>query len=276
MPSNEPVSPTSDGQTGTGCGAQGRTPQASQSTASNSKLATVSGARCSASLNDSYDEFPIFACPSSQQVASHNGRVDVGESYPSLPHCHSSCLAPPAIGTYVDLPAPRVATLRIALDRLKWPRTARQTVPGLGFCIGATRDAKGAMFTMPFNADQAECVQAANQLIHDCGLSGFHWTSLQFNKNTVACEHTDKHNKGLSLVIILGDFTGGSLCVPSRSIVTSPNIHPVGIIIDGTEYHRSTQFVGTRYSIVAFMHTSYDELSLKQREKLTQLDFRLP
>ena len=132
------------------------------------------------------------------------------------------------------------------------------------------------MFTMPFNVDQAECVQAANQLIHDCGLSGFHWTSLQFNKNTVACEHTDKHNRGLSLVIILGDFTGGSLCVPSRSIVTSPNIHPVGIIIDGTEYHRSTQFVGTRYSIVAFMHTSYDELSLKQREKLTQLDFGLP
>ena len=115
-----------------------------------------------------------------------------------------------------------------------------------------------------------------NHAIRNLGIQGLVWSSLQFNWNTVSDPHTDKNNVGLSAILILGDFTGGSLCVPSRSFRTPPGKSGTVAIIDGRQLHHSEEYTGTRYSIVAFVHSSCDRLGEKDRAILKSLGFELP
>jgi hypothetical protein len=52
--------------------------------------------------------------------------------------------------------------------------------------------------------------------------------------------------------------------------------HGQAVVIDGTQEHLSEEFQGTRYSIVAFLHSSTSELSQHDKSKLIKLGFRLP
>ena len=121
----------------------------------------------------------------------------------------------------------------------------RDNVPGDGFCVGASQSKIGAKCSTPIGLGQRACVAAVNAFVHSLGLGGFEWTSLQFNRNTDAQLHTDRNNKGLSLVLILGEYDGGSLCVPGRNIVTPPGASPVALFIDGRETHYTTPRVET-------------------------------
>ena len=104
----------------------------------------------------------------------------------------------------------------------------------------------------------------------------FRWSSLQFNKNTVARPHTDRNNEGLSLVIVVGDYTGGSLVVLGRRITTPSGRSPINVFIDGRETHLSEAFEGERFSIVAFVHDSARCLSVVQKRQLETLGFKPP
>ena len=117
---------------------------------------------------------------------------------------------------------------------------------------------------------------AINRLLKDMKIDGFVWSSLQFNKNTISDPHRDKNNVGLSAILLIGDYTGGSLCVPGRSFKTPPGKSGIAAIIDGRELHQSEQFKGTRYSVVAFVHSSCDALTDRDRSRLLSLGFQIP
>ena len=141
---------------------------------------------------------------------------------------------------FVSLTSHQCASVRHSLESLSWPRSMRYNVPGDGFCIGASQNRTGPKYSEPIGNGQRACVAAVNALIHSMGFSDFCWSSLQFNKNTDAQPHVDHNNMGLSFVLILGDYSGGALVVPSRGLATQPRGSPIGVFIDGREYHHTT------------------------------------
>ena len=70
--------------------------------------------------------------------------------------------------------------------------------------------------------------------------------------------HGDRNNYGPLLIVLFGEFAGGTFRVPDRSL----DLAEVGTAeaIDGTCKHESEPFVGERYSIVAFLHNSTSQL----------------
>ena len=149
-----------------------------------------------------------------------------------------------------------------ALERIEWSEQPRSYVHGGGFCVGATQDPTGqAKVAHAYIEAKREAMLIINRYLTTLKLAGFRWTSLQFNRNTISDPHTDKNNLGLSVIILLGNYSGGSLCVPSRKLRTQPGISGVGVVIDGCETHHTEPFEGTRYSIVAFTHNSIHRLN---------------
>jgi hypothetical protein len=77
----------------------------------------------------------------------------------------------------------------------------------------------------------------------------FDFSTVQVNHNYRTKEHTDSHNVGMSLIVGLGDYSGGDLIVSGKaySIKYKPtifngSIHP----------HKTANFKGERYSLVFF------------------------
>jgi hypothetical protein len=97
---------------------------------------------------------------------------------------------------------------------------------------------------------------------------------LQINKNSISSRHTDKNNEGLSLIILLGDFSGGSFVTEGWKL-TKDEVGTIAVI-DGRKPHWSTPFKGMRFSIIAFLHQSTAHLTEQERKYLHTLGFRLP
>ena len=112
-----------------------------------------------------------------------------------------------------------------------------------------------------------------NKWVKDHLQTDWYWSSIQINRNTVATPHEDSRNKGISLVILLGNFTGGAFICPEDGIHT--NITGQAIWADGRRRHWSEKFEGTRYSLVVFEHSYADRLPVADKEKLHSLGFRL-
>ena len=176
----------------------------------------------------------------------------------------------------MPLPFHEVALVLQSLRSIPWPASMRRYVPGDGFCVGASMNAHGATFNRPHNLGQELLVKRVNALIKASAHSSFRWTSLQFNCNTVAAPHIDQHNRGLSWIFVGGAYIGGRLVVPSRDFATPANDPCVACYIDGREQHFSERFEGERFSIVAFVHSSFDDTSHAQRKLLESLGFACP
>ena len=85
----------------------------------------------------------------------------------------------------------------------------------------------------------------------------FNWTEIQVNFNWASPPHYDKGNIGESLIIGLGDYTGGELCIEKYddecSWVESINIHDKIYKFDGGKYkHWTEPYKGNRMSIVFY------------------------
>lgn len=87
----------------------------------------------------------------------------------------------------------------------------------------------------------------------------FKFTTIQINKNTVAERHTDNTNVGVSYLLGLGEYKGGSTIVYSDKYDRTGKIHDIKhkfLLFNGSvSPHRSTPFTGTRYSLVFFNAT---------------------
>jgi len=77
----------------------------------------------------------------------------------------------------------------------------------------------------------------------------FKYSSITINKNFKSYPHYDSNNIGISMIIAIGDYTGGNLNVSGKSIDVYNKIH----YFDGSkELHWTDDFIGTRYSIIYF------------------------
>lgn len=77
----------------------------------------------------------------------------------------------------------------------------------------------------------------------------FKYTSITLNKNLKCLPHKDKNNIGDSMIVTLGDFTGGRLIINGEKY----DIHNKHMFFNGSEnIHETEEFEGTRYSIIYF------------------------
>lgn len=81
----------------------------------------------------------------------------------------------------------------------------------------------------------------------------FEWFNLQLNKCFPIPPHYDSVNVGTSIILGLGDYTGGLLNVEYPDGVKEIDIQGQTYEFDGSKYkHWVDDFTGTRYSIVFF------------------------
>jgi hypothetical protein len=80
----------------------------------------------------------------------------------------------------------------------------------------------------------------------------FEATMVYVNKNVVCKPHIDSNNNGTSILVGLGDYTGGSTILhmnPDKA----HDISQASLEFDGSSItHSSSDFEGTRYSLVFF------------------------
>tara|TARA_R110002110_G_scaffold62551_2_gene174434 strand:- start:579 stop:1166 length:588 start_codon:yes stop_codon:yes gene_type:complete len=81
----------------------------------------------------------------------------------------------------------------------------------------------------------------------------FKWTQVQMNKNYQCSPHFDSSNIGESILLTLGDYTGGETIVEIDNDKIIYNSHNNLIKFNGSKYkHWTTDFSGKRYALVFF------------------------
>lgn len=82
----------------------------------------------------------------------------------------------------------------------------------------------------------------------------FEFTEIQINYNWQSPPHFDKANCGDSLIIALGDYTGGELVIETQiGKELSVNIHDAPFIFDGSKFkHWTNEYKGNRMSVVFY------------------------
>jgi len=82
----------------------------------------------------------------------------------------------------------------------------------------------------------------------------FKYTSIQFAKCMHTPKHKDKNNVGDSVIVAFGDYTGGGLIMYDEE--GNEYIHDIyhkPLVFNANEnYHRTEDFVGTRFTITFF------------------------
>jgi hypothetical protein len=78
----------------------------------------------------------------------------------------------------------------------------------------------------------------------------FEFKSVQVNKNLVCPKHVDGNNRGLSLLVSFGEYTGCNIVV--KDISYDANCRPV--VFNGAlhEHYNTDDLQGTKYSLVYF------------------------
>ena len=75
------------------------------------------------------------------------------------------------------------------------------------------------------------------------------WTSIQLNNNVVCKPHIDKNNKGLSVIVSFGDYSGNNLVISNKQFDT----YKRPLLFDGSQVHYNTpQKAGCKYSLTYF------------------------
>ena len=90
----------------------------------------------------------------------------------------------------------------------------------------------------------------------------FEFTTINININIETARHTDNNNFGSSVIVGLGNYTGGRFCVTGNSErnpklqghreLTMYNIKRNFVLFDGREEHYTEPFTNTRISITFF------------------------
>jgi len=152
------------------------------------------------------------------------------------------------------------------LNKLEFPQQTRSNVGGTykGFVLGritswaGTGDKAGYRKIPSIKTGQPkykEVYKLARQLIkaHD---PNFKYTTIQFNKNHKSAKHVDGRNVGMSMMIGLGNYTGGELFIyneDGKTIKKKAITKNRWIKFNGSIYpHKTASFSGTRYTLIYF------------------------
>jgi len=154
-----------------------------------------------------------------------------------------------------------------------WPMTKRTAVKGRGACLGLSYGMARRPYITPWTMHGKEIVDLLR--LHIPGLpcaADFRWTSIQVNHNSVAQEHADENNEGPSLILSVGEYSGGRLVYKGVPI----DIRNAYYLFDGTQLHASEEYDGERFSIVLFTHSSFQDADAETRMALGNLGLRVP
>ena len=159
------------------------------------------------------------------------------------------------------------------LKQQEWPQTWRQSVRGHGACLGLVKLPSGPSLSAA-TAPNQELLAEINRILQEEVLPFFPlvWTSVQINKDTVSGWHVDESNKGPSLITSLGDYTGGEFMIEAGEYPILRRL----VVFDGRAQHASNDFIGSRYSVIAFPHKAIDDCDAELKGHLRGLGFHLP
>ena len=173
-----------------------------------------------------------------------------------------------------DIPKHLCKTIADHLKSHRWLTQARMTTKGRGSCVGVTYDGSAARLGTMTRSCTALIREINGILAPIMRRYNMFWGSLQINVDSYSTKHVDKNNIGKSAMFTLGDYTGGEYkCADPIYNFSKPGICH---IIDGSVEHWSEPFVGSRYSIVAFLHNTTPQINEKDVKLLLDLGFRLP
>ena len=100
--------------------------------------------------------------------------------------------------------------------------------------------------------DYPELMNIAKEF-RDLYFPEFHFTHLMLNKNFPVDWHRDQANIGETVIVAVGDFTGGATQLMIDNQVVSIDVHNKPFKFDGSKIkHRCEPFEGTRYAVVFF------------------------
>lgn len=126
--------------------------------------------------------------------------------------------------------------------------TPRQKTKPMGFALGSVfAMGQGQLMASRYNTKYAELYEACCKMI-EAHNPDFKWNCIQINKNQRCAPHKDTNNEGMSIIIGLGNYTGGWLVVNDVPI----KIKDKFVEFDGKQTHYTKPFRGTRYSIIFF------------------------
>jgi hypothetical protein len=81
-------------------------------------------------------------------------------------------------------------------------------------------------------------------------LFSFEFTSIHVNHNVTCPKHKDENNKGNSLLLSFGDYTGGNIIIDN----TKYDANCCGLLFNGSllEHYNTDDLVGNKYSLVYY------------------------
>ena len=158
----------------------------------------------------------------------------------------------------------------------EWPPQRRFAFRdhGTGGALGINSGPKGAFLDIAGN--KASLARKINSLLSPYVPRLFRYSSIFVNLDTIAHEHVDSGNHGLSVLILLGQFQGGAYFSEGHS-----DINEVGTVflVSGLIPHGSRPFQRTgpdgRISIVLYVHLALETFDEASRHILTNLGFRI-
>jgi len=87
----------------------------------------------------------------------------------------------------------------------------------------------------------------------DCHMPSFKFESVYVNKNTVCKKHIDSKNCSNTLLVGVGNYENGFTILYEDEDGIEFDIKETSLLFNGSKiYHSSTDFSGTRYSLVFF------------------------
>jgi len=110
---------------------------------------------------------------------------------------------------------------------------------------------------------------------------GFEFTSIQVNKDYAAALHVDKNDAGNSIIIGLGDYSGGELWVDDGSCSGHClDVRDTWHRLEGHTPHEVMPFKGRRYTLVYFTRERGGDIGADTTSRMTRrlrdLGFQLP
>ena len=175
-----------------------------------------------------------------------------------------------------DLDQDSAQEVLAGLSSITWPASARSYVSGRALCVGGIAASIGGLSVWSGDAELRFVITKVNavlrRLVEQTGWQVC-WSSLQVNHNTVAQWHKDVKNVGLSIIISVGTFSGGQFELRG---LPPFDLRDKAMLFDGSVSHRSAQFDGERWSVVAFLSGAVKWATDAQRQLLLDLGFSLP
>ncbi len=92
-------------------------------------------------------------------------------------------------------------------------------------CFGASMTPTGPILMGLRNPASRSLVRDVNEQLMAFAPPGASWTSINVNRNSVASPHEDTGNTGLSMIVLVGSFSGGAFLLGPETV-----IEPGGVV----------------------------------------------